>query len=94
LIDNHLERIYHFKGNPREIGFAAGRRLGHRLEQTVNHYIANQAIPKDMEKLRTGALSWLRSLPHRFQDEFEGLAEGANIPLQRLAEFYYIDETF
>ena len=92
MINNHLNRIYHFKGNPREIGFAAGRMLGNRLEQTLNHYIANQPIPKDMEKLHTGALSWLRSLPHRFQEEFEGLAEGANIPLQLLAEFNYIEE--
>jgi hypothetical protein len=92
LINNHLNRIYHFKGNPREIGFAAGRMLGNRLEQTLNHYIANQPIPKDMEKLHNGAFSWLCSLPHRFQEEFEGLAEGANIPLQRLAEFSYIEE--
>jgi hypothetical protein len=92
MINNHLNRIYHFKGHPREIGFTAGRRLGNRLEQTLNYYIANQPIPKDMEKLHTGALSWLRSLPLRFQEEFEGLAEGANIPIQLLAEFYYIEE--
>jgi hypothetical protein len=92
LINNHLNRIYHFKGNPREIGFAAGRMLGNRLELILNHYISNQPIPKDMEKLHTGALSWLRSLPKRFQEEFEGLAEGANIPLQRLVEFTYIEE--
>jgi hypothetical protein len=92
LISNHLNRIYHFKGNPREIGFAAGRMLGNRLEQTLNHYIANQPIPKDMEKLHLNALSWLSSLPRRFQEEFEGLAAGANIPLQLLAEYNYIEE--
>jgi Acyl-coenzyme A:6-aminopenicillanic acid acyl-transferase len=92
LTSDHLNRIYHFKGNPREIGFAAGRKLGNKLEQTVNYYIANQPIPKDMEKLHTGALTWLRSLPHRFQEEFEGQAEGANIPVQLLAEFDYIEE--
>ena len=92
MINDHLNRICHFKGNPREIGFAAGRMLGNKLEQTVNHYIANQPIPKDMEKLHTGALPWLCSLPKRFQEEFEGLAEGANIPLQRLVEFIYIEE--
>ncbi len=58
----------------------------------LNHYIANQPVPKDMEKLHTGALPWLRSLPHRFQEEIEGQAEGANIPLQLLAEFNYIEE--
>lgn len=92
MINNHLNRIYHFKGNPYEIGFSAGSMLGSRLEQTLNHYLANQPIPKDMEKLHKGALSWLRSLPHRFQEEFEGLAAGANIPLQLLAEYNYIED--
>ena len=92
MINSHLNRIYHFKGNPREIGFTAGRMLGNRLEQVLSHYIAEFPDPKDMEKLHTGALSWLRSLPKRFQEEFEGLAEGANIPLQRLVEFTYIEE--
>jgi hypothetical protein len=91
-MNNHLDRICHFKGNPREIGLAAGRMLGNGLEQKLDYYIANQPIPKDMQKLHSGALPWLRSLPHRFQQEFEGLAEGANIPLQRLAEFAYIEE--
>ena len=91
-MNNHLDRIHHFKGSPFEIGFAAGRKLGSRLEQVIDLYIANQEDSKDMQKLRMGALPWLRSLPKRFQDEFEGLAEGANIPLHRLAELAYIEE--
>src|SRR5512144_2439174 len=89
---NYLNRIYHFKGNPREIGITAGRMLGNKLEQTIRHYIARQEDSKDMQKLHAGALPWLQSLPKRFQDEFEGMAEGANIPLQRLAEWAYIEE--
>ena len=92
MTDSHLNRIYHYKGSPREIGFAAGRMFGNRLGQKLNRYIADQPIPKDMEKLHAGAMPWLRSLPHRFQEEFEGLAEGANLPLQLLAEFNYIEE--
>src|SRR4030067_3096055 len=91
-MNNHLNRTQHCKGNPREIGFAAGHILGQKLELTLSHYIANLEDSKDMEKLHTGALPWLRSLPKRFQDEFEGMAEGANIPLQRLAEWAYIEE--
>ncbi len=85
-------RVYHFKGSPYEIGLAAGRLLGARLEQTINHYIASQPVPKDREKLHAGALPWLRSLPPRVQQEIEGQAEGAGIPLQLLAEFDYIEE--
>ncbi len=45
-----------------------------------------------MTKLHQGALPWLRRLPKRFQDELEGMAEGARLPLQRLAEWSYIEE--
>jgi hypothetical protein len=91
-MDNYHNRIYRFKGTPREIGFAAGRALGVRLEQTLNHYIASLEDSTDMGKLHTGALPWLRSLPQRFQEEYDGMAEGANIPLHHLAEWTYIEE--
>jgi hypothetical protein len=91
-MNNYLDRIYHFKGSPYEIGFAAGRMLGAKLEQNINHYITSREHASDMDKLRQGATSWLRGLPKRFQDECEGMAEGANIPLQRLVEWTYIEE--
>ena len=91
-MDNHLNRIHHFKGHPRAIGSAVGRALGPRLEQTISHYLAGLESSSDMEKLHEGALPWLRGLPQRFQEEFEGLAEGANLSLQRLAEWTYIEE--
>ena len=87
-----LKRVYHFKGNPHEIGFTAGRTLGAKLEQTLRHYIASRKHASDMNKLHHGALPWLHRLPKRFQDEFEGMAEGANLPLQSLAEWAYIEE--
>jgi hypothetical protein len=91
-MNSHLDRIHHFKGNPREIGFAAGQMFSGTLEQTISRYIANVESSKDLKQLHAGALPWLRTLPKRFQDEFEGMAEGAGIPLQRLAEWAYIEE--
>ena len=91
-LNNYLDRIYQFRGNPRQIGFTAGRTFTSKLEQTINHYIASVEDFKDLEKLRAGALPWLRALPSRFQDEFEGMAKGAGIPLERLAEWAYIEE--
>ena len=90
-MNSHPNRINHFKGNPREIGFAAGQLLGDKLAQDINYYIGSLEHSKDMDELHSGALPWLRRLPKRFQDEYEGLAEGANIPLQRLAEWAYLE---
>ena len=91
-MDDYHHRIHHLKGTPREIGFSAGRTLGPKLEQAYCHYIASLEGSIDMDKLHEGALPWLRGLPVRFQDEFEGMAEGANLPLQHLAEWAYIEE--
>jgi hypothetical protein len=91
-MNNFHDRILRFKGTPHEIGFAAGRALGVKLEQTLSHYIASQENSTDTEKLHAGALPWLRRLPQRFQEEYEGMAEGANLSLQRLVEWAYIEE--
>ncbi|MFN8492538.1 MAG: C45 family peptidase [Caldilineaceae bacterium] len=87
-----LKRIYHCKGTPYEVGFSLGRTLGGKLEKNLSHYIASMADSSDMEKLRTGALPWLRRLPERFQAEFEGMAAGSGIPLQSLVEWIYIEQ--
>lgn len=88
------DHIHRYTGTPREIGRAAGRSLGPRLEQTIERYMAERprfARSLDMDELRRGAIPWVRTLPQRFQEELEGLAEGAGLPLQRVAEWNYIE---
>ncbi len=89
------QRLYRFEGTPKEIGLALGRTLGARLARNIARYIEtgpgrHGAI--DRRKLHAGALPWLRSLPRRYQEEFEGIAAGAEIPLQRLAEWAFVEK--
>ena len=91
-MNSHLDRVHHFKGSPYQIGFDAGHLLGNKLERTINHYIASRKNSSNMEKLHEGALPWLRKLPQRFQDEIQGIVEGANISIQKYAEWMYIEE--
>jgi hypothetical protein len=90
------ERIYHVKGDsPYQIGQQIGRRMGERLQENIRHYIRRRPLADevvDMGKLQAGALPWMRSLPNRFQEELEGLAQGAGIPLQTVAEWTYLEE--
>jgi hypothetical protein len=90
------ERIYHVQGKqPREIGQKIGQRIGLRLEENISHYIQRRPTGDDFLdplKLHSGALPWMRTLPARFQEELEGLAEGAGIPVQRVAELTYLEE--
>jgi hypothetical protein len=88
------DRTRRYAGTPREIGLAAGRALGPRLAATIERYIRERPqdpAELDVEELRRGALPWLRSLPARFQEELEGLAEGAGLPLQRVAEWEFVE---
>ena len=89
-----MPRIYHLKGNPYEIGFAMGQALGPRLGDNITRYI-HQRIPAGydfkVQAWRRGALPWLRELPERYLDEFTGLAAGSGLPLQRIAEWAYLE---
>jgi len=94
-MDEITKRIFHLKGSPREIGFATGRRLGKRLEENIIHYIKNRpqhSEALDQVRLQSKALPFLHRLPVRFQEELEGMAEGASIPLQRVAEWIAVEQ--
>jgi hypothetical protein len=88
------DRLRRYAGTPREIGLAAGRALGPRLGVGIDRYISERPQEPgdlDLEALREGAMPWLRGLPARFQEELVGLAEGSGLPLQRVAEWAYVD---
>ena len=94
---NHMDRILHAEGTAREIGFAMGRMLGERLEQNIARYIresgeADSKFSIDWGKLEHGALEWLGTLPQRFQDEFAGMAEGAGLSLERVAQWSFVEQ--
>jgi len=92
-MDDHKNRIRHLKGSPFEIGFAMGQSLGSRLEANIERYVRERvpvSIRLDHQVWQSGALPWLHSLPARFQEEIEGLAQGSGLPLQRLAEWAYL----
>jgi len=91
-MNSYLDRIHRFKGGPYQIGLAAGRLLGGKLEQTIDYYINSLNDSSDLEKLQAGALPWLGRLPKRYQEEIQGIVDGAEISLQRYAEWMYIEE--
>jgi hypothetical protein len=88
------DRIYHLIGSPFEVGIAMGQLLGPKLEANIDHYCQARVtggVSLDLARWRVGALPWLRTLPARFQEEFEGLAQGAGVTLQRVAEWEYLE---
>ncbi len=93
-MSDYRKRISHLKGTPFEIGQTMGRALGSKMEANIEHYLQGRASfgsSFNAQQWRSGALPWLRSLPPRFVEEFEGLAQGSGLPLQRLAEWAYLE---
>jgi hypothetical protein len=90
----HAAQIPHYGGSPRDVGRAVGRALRLRLEANIANYLRRRPQSPDaldLDELRRGAIPWLRRLPERFQEELEGLAEGAALPLQMIAEWNYVE---
>jgi len=68
--------------------------MGPRLDRLIGTYLRERPQRPgalDLEALSRGALPWLRGLPERFQEELEGLAAGAGLALQRVAEWSYVE---
>jgi hypothetical protein len=83
-----------YAGSPRDVGRAVGRALRPRLEANIADYLRRRPQTPDsldLDELHRGAIPWLRGLPERFQAELEGLAEGAGLPLQLIAEWNYVE---
>ena len=96
-MSNHTGRVHHLKGTPWEVGHTTGQILGEKLEQNITRYItefgnADDKFSIDRDKLHRDALPWLQSLPQRFQEEFAGIAAGAQLSLQRVAEWFFIEQ--
>lgn len=90
-----MDRIINLAGTPREIGLAAGRMLGKRLDENIEYYLQNRPVrPEDLgrEGMESGVLSLLDKLPARFREELAGLAEGAGLSLRRVVEWLAIEQ--
>jgi hypothetical protein len=91
-VNTHGGRLIRLAGTPYEIGYAMGQHMGARLEANIARYIRERAPDLSQERdRRRGALPWLRMLPQRYQDEFAGLADGASLSIQRVAEWPFVE---
>ncbi len=54
MVNDHSHRISTYRGTPHQVGLAAGKALGARLERTIRHYITSQQPYTDMHKLEAG----------------------------------------
>ncbi|MBG0788189.1 MAG: hypothetical protein H0S79_24135 [Anaerolineaceae bacterium] len=87
-------RYISLKGPPYQVGRQLGERLQKSLADDIAHYLDAGPLKAGeitSAQLSAGALDWAHSLPQRFLDEMEGLADGSGVPLQRIAEWGFAD---
>ncbi|MCI0532181.1 MAG: C45 family peptidase [candidate division Zixibacteria bacterium] len=89
------KRTIHIKGAPREAGFSLGQALGKKLEENIRSFLESWPARDgilDPVKLQAGAMPWFDRLPERFRLELEGVADGSQVPLGRIAELGYAEQ--
>jgi len=89
-----IDRIFRVEGTPYAIGHALGRRIGPRLERIITAYIEQGPSAYggvDADRLARETASWFDGLPDRYRQEMSGLADGAGIPVRRVAEWTYVE---
>ncbi len=89
------DRIFHTRGrNAYELGVNLGRLLDTRLEEYIQQYFAAR-MPTEPKQgtlsFQRAALEYIDRFPARFRDELQGLSAGARLPLERLAEWMYLE---
>jgi hypothetical protein len=62
------------------------RRYIHEFEGADDKFVVDRA------RLRRDAIGWVDTLPHRFRDELWGIAEGAALSRQLVAEWYFVEQ--
>jgi hypothetical protein len=88
------KRISYLKGSPYEMGYTMGQVLGPKLKTNISEYTNRRVATAPYKRTNASgkaSMDWLMSFPRRFQDEFLGLAEGGNLPLQLIADWIYLE---
>ena len=87
-------RYLQLTGKPFEIGVNLGQSLKDTLAADINHYLENGPLKfGDLTRsaIDSGAMGWFGSLPERFQQEMQGMADGSGVPLKEIAAWGYAD---
>ncbi|MEO1512134.1 MAG: hypothetical protein AAFU70_08680, partial [Planctomycetota bacterium] len=86
--------FYRVPGPAGESGLAHGRALPELFETAFHEaYIAAMMATNRVERsdMTLQASRWLEGLPANFQEEIDGMAVGAGVPVTQAAEFLYAD---
>ena len=90
----HQNRYTSLHGTPFEVGLALGTALRDTLSADIEHYLEEGPLKLgDLTRaaLDSGAMGWFDSLPERFQQEMQGMADGSCVPIQHIAAWGYAD---
>ncbi|TDP88950.1 acyl-CoA:6-aminopenicillanic acid acyl transferase [Halanaerobium saccharolyticum] len=75
-----------------DIGISIGKSIGRKqFKHNINRMI--EAVDKNyginFEKLESESMLWLESIPEEYQKELVGIAQGADLSIKQIAQWYY-----
>ena len=81
-------------GTPYQVGRALGTALNNTLTTDITHYLENGPLKFGdlcLQTIQSGAMGWFESLPERFRQEMQGMAEGSVVPIEKIAAWGFAD---
>lgn len=88
--------VLHLKGTPYEMGLQHGRLLRQETAEDMTAYVDDFAL-KSGNTMESLMAMWKEAEPHvpqKFKDELRGLAEGAQLPLDRVIAAHILPEKY
>src|SRR6056297_2341871 len=84
--------INRFSGTAEEIGISIGKSIGDKkFQNNISKMIeaVNQFYGINFKKLKNEAMFWLESIPEEYQKEQEGISQGADFSMEKIAQWYF-----
>lgn len=91
---SHFPRFMQSAGTSYNVGFQVGKHLGPALADYIDAYLLAGPYKRetfDYGRHQQESLSILHHFPQRYQQELEGIAHGAKIPLKKIARWVSVE---
>ncbi|MBX9923681.1 MAG: hypothetical protein K2Y01_06190 [Rhabdochlamydiaceae bacterium] len=89
--------VLYLQGSPFEMGFQHGHLLREKIQYNIQTYLKNppaEATESRVAEFLEALPDVLSYIPQRYQEEMQGIAEGANVPFEDIVRLNLFPEMF
>jgi len=90
------QKVLHLKGEPYEMGFQHGRLMSLEIQENIEKYLnkSNSLKSEKASEFSSFIPTLLSNLPKKYVEEMQGVADGANVDMQKIVLLNLFPEMF